>query len=73
MVWRFRKSAFIISAELHQKIVQSCEQVEQIPSEILGLRKIRSSHERRSKKKQFGGSHAPAVDSTHKIAAVAGG
>ena len=73
MAWKFRKSAFIISAELHQKIVQSCEQVEQAPSEIVGLRKIRSPHTRKSKKKQCGISHAPVVDSPYNIVAVAGG
>ena len=73
MVWKFKKSAFIISAELHQKIVQSCAQVEQVPSEIIGLRKIQSPHARKSKKKHFGVSHAPVVDSTYKIVAVAGG
>jgi hypothetical protein len=73
LVWKFRKSAFIISAELHQKIVQSCAQVDQVPSEILGLRKIGSSHARKSKKKQFGASNEASADSTHKIVAVAGG
>jgi hypothetical protein len=72
LVWKFRKSAFIISAELHQKIVQSCAQVEQVPSEIIGLRKIQLPHARKSKKKQFGVSHAPVVDSTYKSVAVAG-
>ena len=72
MFRRFRKSALIISAELHQKIVQSCAQVEQVPSEILALRKIQSPSVRKSKKKRFGSPHTPAPDSTYKIAAVAG-
>jgi hypothetical protein len=73
LIWRFQNSAFIIPAELHQKITQSCQRVDQVPSEILNFRQIPTPILAKHKKKRFRASQALATDSAHKVAAAAGG
>jgi hypothetical protein len=38
VIWKFQKSPMTIPAELHDKIVRSCAPINEVSSEILGVR-----------------------------------
>jgi hypothetical protein len=41
MFWRSRKKTLTISAELHEKIARSCEDLNEFPCEVSGVRTVR--------------------------------
>lgn len=48
MFWKPRKTALTISAELHEKLVQSCVPINSVDSEVLRVRSVHSSRTRQS-------------------------
>ena len=40
VLWRSRKSALTIPAELHEKLSRLCHPIDQVPSEVLRVRMI---------------------------------
>jgi hypothetical protein len=39
--WKFRKQSITISAELHEKLAQTCEPIEEVPSAVLRVRRVK--------------------------------
>ncbi len=73
LIWRFRNSVLVISSELHEKISRSCKRIDQVPSEILNVRRTRAPIFGKHKKRGCAASEVLEADSTRKVAAAAGG
>ncbi len=73
MIWRYKNSSLIITAELHKKIVESCQRIDQTPSQVLALRQARSEKMAKGKKRRSCASQALMTDSLQKIAALSFG
>lgn len=58
MFWKPRTNSIIISAELHQKIAQTCKPVYQADSEVVRVRPVAKT---RSVKKKVKAQHEPMV------------
>lgn len=53
MFWKPRKSSLTISAELHEKLVRSCEPIDGVDSEVVRVRSIRLAHTRQAAGKEM--------------------
>jgi len=51
MFWKPRKSSLTIPAELHEKLVRTCEPVDGVDSEVVRVRSVRLSCPRHAKGK----------------------
>lgn len=42
MFWKFRKRSITISAELHEKLAQTCEPIDEVPSSVVRVRPVKN-------------------------------
>lgn len=52
MFWKFRKHSITIPVELHDKISRSCPMMNQVESEVLGIRPVRRIQIREDRSKR---------------------
>jgi hypothetical protein len=56
--WRLRRSSIIISAELHEKLARTSPRIEEVASEVVGVRTL-------SDQAEYDPEHEPLCPSEH--------